>query len=82
MTKQTIAGRLIAGLTALGFVEQKRTTHYRVFMGQWGAAPLWCYVGRAGGLRTNRVGKVSDTISASPRFRVRVLDAANTAEAA
>jgi hypothetical protein len=76
LAKRTIADQLVAGLIAKGWVEGKKTTHYRRF--QHTGLATHVFVGTAGALRVSRTGKVTQTGVANPNFREAVLAAGNT----
>ena len=74
MAKPTVASRLVAGLIALGYVEQPRTTHYRVFAKPNSVPRL--YVGKAGALRFSGTGRVTQSRVVRENGRAKVLAAA------
>lgn len=74
MAKKTVTSRLVAGLSALGWVEGVPTTHYQRF--QHADVSYHVFVGRSGALRIGNNGKVTETRVATNKFRSAVLGAA------
>lgn len=72
---KTLQQRFSFGLLKLGYTEQPRTAHYRVFHHPKSYRP-WIYVGSGGALRWNSHGKVSKgTIVCGPQTRLTILEA-------
>ena len=81
MSKSTIADTLAAGIVALGGKEiGGRTIKYRVFLyPQENGRNMTLFVGRAGALRADELGKITKSLACGPVFRKRVLAAGEKA---
>lgn len=81
---KTLCERFCAGLVNLGFVEVKKTTHYRVFevtdlaRTSIKTEAKKVFVGKSGALRGSRTGRVVGTFVYHDVIRDRVLAAADT----